>query len=162
MRKINIFLFERLTIQLSTSAPFLTTHLQDPNNLPRMVNKRISDLSSNKEELYKIKSACETSLNHIRYFSSVCFNKSHTQNTCRYKNVEIIWFNPLNSQNVKTNIGKMFIKLLWGNTSLRTIKPSDFQRKLFSAWCPLKGHTYLNKPFFKYVWPFTGYQALKG
>ena len=28
----------------------------------------------------------------------------------------------------------------------------------FNAWCPLKGHTYLKK--FKYVWPFSGHQAL--
>ena len=28
----------------------------------------------------------------------------------------------------------------------------------FSVWYPLKGHTYL----FKYVWPFSGHQALKG
>ena len=39
----------------------------------------------------------------------------------------------------------------------------------FSAWCRLKGHTYLNKPaaescraFFKYVRPFSEHQALKG
>ena len=38
----------------------------------------------------------------------------------------------------------------------------------FSAWCPLKGYTYLNKPavsaagLLKYVWPFSGHQTLKG
>ena len=36
----------------------------------------------------------------------------------------------------------------------------------FNAWCPLKGHTYLNKlkvvDLFKYVWPFSEHQALKG
>ena len=34
----------------------------------------------------------------------------------------------------------------------------------FNAWCPLKGHTYLNKPasLFKYVRPFSGPHALKG
>ena len=37
----------------------------------------------------------------------------------------------------------------------------------FSAWCLLKGHTYLNKSAaficrFKYVRPFSGHQALKG
>ena len=31
---------------------------------------------------------------------------------------------------------------------------------LVSAWCPLKGHNYLNKP--KYVWLFSRHQALKG
>ena len=30
-------------------------------------------------------------------------------------------------------------------------------------WCPLKGHTYFNKPAtFKYVWPFNKHHALKG
>ena len=37
---------------------------------------------------------------------------------------------------------------------------------IFSVWCPLKGHTYWNKPaafsLFKYVWPFSGHQVLKG
>ena len=28
----------------------------------------------------------------------------------------------------------------------------------FCVWCSLKGHTYL----FKYVWPFSGNQALRG
>ena len=35
----------------------------------------------------------------------------------------------------------------------------------FSAWCPLKGHTYLNKPaafLFKYLWPFSRQQTLNG
>ena len=36
----------------------------------------------------------------------------------------------------------------------------------FSAWCPLKGHTYLNMlkatGLFKYAWPFSDHQALKG
>ena len=35
-----------------------------------------------------------------------------------------------------------------------------------STWCSIKGHTYLNKPaaerckFVKFVWPFSGHQAL--
>ena len=37
----------------------------------------------------------------------------------------------------------------------------------FSAWCPLKAQTYLHKSgtkscSFKYIWPFSGHQALKG
>ena len=36
----------------------------------------------------------------------------------------------------------------------------------FGAWCPLKSHTYLNQQLsgavlFKFVWPFSGQQALK-
>ena len=37
----------------------------------------------------------------------------------------------------------------------------------FSAMCPLNGHVYLNLQLkaaglFKFVWPFSGHQALKG
>ena len=38
----------------------------------------------------------------------------------------------------------------------------------FSVWCPLKGHSYLNKRalsvkgLFKLVWPFSEHKALKG
>ena len=42
-----------------------------------------------------------------------------------------------------------------------------FLLTLLLAWSPLKGHTYLNlqlsvKGFFKYIWTFSGHQALKG
>ena len=33
----------------------------------------------------------------------------------------------------------------------------------FNVWDPLKGYTYLKAVgLFKYVWPFIGYQVLKG
>ena len=40
------------------------------------------------------------------------YNNSNTQNAQRNKNRKVIWFNPQDSQNVKTNIGKLFIKLV--------------------------------------------------
>ena len=77
-----------------------------------MANKRISDLSYNKEELDKVKSDYETALKEIGHFSSMSHNNSNTQNARKNKSRKVIWFNAPYSQNVKTNIGKPFIKLV--------------------------------------------------
>ena len=77
-----------------------------------MINKRISDLSCNKEEFDKVKSVYESALKDSGYFSSMSYNNSNTQNARRNRNMKVIWFNPPHSQNVKTNIGKLFIKLV--------------------------------------------------
>ena len=77
-----------------------------------MINKRISDLSCNKEEFDKIKSVYESALTDSGHFSSMSYNNSHTQNARRNRNKKVIWFNPPYSQNVETNIGKLFIKLV--------------------------------------------------
>ena len=80
--------------------------------LPKMVSKRISDLSCNKEEFDKIKSVYESALKDSIHFSSISYNNSNTRNARRNRNRKVIWFNPPYSQNVKTNIGKLFIKLV--------------------------------------------------
>ena len=77
-----------------------------------MINKRISDLLCNKEEFDKVKSVYESALKHSGHFSSMSYNNSNTQNARRNRNRKVIWFNPPYSQNVKTNIGKLFIKLV--------------------------------------------------
>ena len=77
-----------------------------------MINKRISDLSCNKEEFGKIKSVYESALKDSGHFSSMSYNNSNTQNARRNRNKKVIWFNPPYSQNVETNIGKLFIKLV--------------------------------------------------
>ena len=79
---------------------------------PNMINKRISDLSCNEEEYGKVKSIYESALKDSEHFSSMSYNKSITQNSQRNRNRKVIWFNPPYSQNVKTNIGKLFIKLM--------------------------------------------------
>ena len=76
-----------------------------------MINKRISNLSCNKEEFNKVKSVYESALKDSGHFSSMSYN-SNTQNAQRNKNRNVIWFNPPYSQNGKTNIGKPFIKLV--------------------------------------------------
>ena len=77
-----------------------------------MINKRISDLFCNKEEFDKVKSVYESALKHSGHFSSMSYNNSNTQNARRNRNRKIIWFNSPYSQNEKTNMGKLFIKLV--------------------------------------------------
>ena len=62
--------------------------------LPKMINKRISDLFCNKEEFDKVKSVYESALKHSGHFSSMSYNNSNTQNARRNRNRKIIWFNP--------------------------------------------------------------------
>ena len=80
--------------------------------LPKMINKRISDLPCNKEEFDKIKSVYKSALRDSRYFSSMSYNNSNTQRAQRNRNTKVIWFRPPYSQTVKTNIGKIFIRVV--------------------------------------------------
>ena len=72
--------------------------------LPKMINKRILDLSCNKE-FDKVKSVYESALNYNVHFSSMSYNNRNTQNARRNKNIKVIWLNSPYSQ----NIGKLFI-----------------------------------------------------
>ena len=62
LRQRNTFIFEKLTIHHCTSMSFLTAHLQLSNSSLKLFNKRISDLSCNKEEFDRVKSVYETAL----------------------------------------------------------------------------------------------------
>lgn len=78
-----------------------------------MINKTIfSDFSYNKEESGKVKSSDKTGLKDSEHFSSMSFNNNHTQNFRKNRNRKVIWFNPQYSRNVRTIIGKLFIKLV--------------------------------------------------
>ena len=80
-------------------------------DLPKMINKRLSDLSCNKEEFDKAKPLYEKSLHESGYKTSMSYAQTEVKNS-RNRNRNIIWFNPPFSQNVKTNIGKLFLKLV--------------------------------------------------
>ena len=73
------------------------------------------------------------------------------------------------------NCGKYLsrIGVAWGYKAVAQPGWSESQSEFsfniltFNAWCPLKGHTYVTNlqlkatGLFKYVWPFSGHQALK-
>ena len=111
LRQKNTFLFERLTIH-----HYINTFSNHPptiiKQLPKMVRYTISDLSCNKEEFDKVKSVYNSALKDSGHFSSMSYNNSNTRNARRNRNRKVIWFSPPYSQNMKTNIGKLFIKLM--------------------------------------------------
>ena len=76
-----------------------------------MINKRLSNLSCNEEGYEKTKSLYETALNESGYKTTLAYTKTTNVNN-RNRARNIIWFNPPYSQNVKTNIGKTFLKLV--------------------------------------------------
>ena len=80
LQQRDTFLFEGLKIQQSTSTPFLTNPPTIIKQLPKMINKKISDLSCNKEEFDKVKSVYESTLKDSGHFSSMSHNNSNTQN----------------------------------------------------------------------------------
>ena len=84
--------------------------------LPKSITKRISDTSSSKDVFDKsiliyqnalFESVFKEELKHMP--SDTSFQEENDQRTKRRK---IIWFNPLYSQSVKTNVGKHFLHLL--------------------------------------------------
>ena len=79
--------------------------------LPKMINKRLSDLSCNKGEFDKAKPLYEKPLHESGYKTSMSYAQTEVKNS-RNRSRNIIWFNPPFSQNVKTNIGKLFLKLV--------------------------------------------------
>ena len=76
-----------------------------------MINKRLSDLLCNEEEYEKAKPLYESALNKSGYKTTLTYTKiTNVNNRIRARN--IIWLNPPYNQNVKTNIGKTFLKLV--------------------------------------------------
>eukprot|EP00794_Sanderia_malayensis_P008522 gene8522-biopygen6821 len=81
--------------------------------LPDSINRRIFDISCNEDEFNKAKTTYSETLKSSGYTESLSFNK-HRQTTQPRRNRKrnIIWYNPPFSSNVKTNIGKTFLKLV--------------------------------------------------
>ena len=79
--------------------------------LPKMMNERLSELSCNQEEFNKAKPLYEEALSESNYKVSLKFEKPQ-YNIKRNRLRKVMWFNPPSSQNVKTNIGEIFLKLV--------------------------------------------------
>ena len=78
-------------------------------NLPKMIGKRISDLSSNKEIFESEKSIYQEALRNAGFKEDLKYEKSKKT---RRRRRSILWFNPPWSDTVKTNIGSSFLKLI--------------------------------------------------
>ena len=76
-----------------------------------MTNKHISNLSCNEYEFNKANPLDKSALKSSGFNYSMKF-EAPVENAKRNRNRKVIWFNPPYSLNVKTNIGKVFLKLV--------------------------------------------------
>ena len=79
--------------------------------LPTMINTRLSTLSINEEEFNKAKPLYETALKNSGFNGNLKFQNIQTTRS-RNRLRKVIWFNPPYNVEVKTNIGKIFLKLV--------------------------------------------------
>ena len=78
--------------------------------LPKMVSKRIADLSCNEDEFAKAKAPYVAALTKSGYSSTFEYSEPTTRK--RTRNRKVLWFNPPFSKSVKTNVGKLFLNLV--------------------------------------------------
>ena len=78
--------------------------------LPKMIQRRISDLSSDKLEFDRAKQDYETALANSGFKEKLNFEQSPATKRKRTRN--IIWFNPPYNAAVSTNIGHQFLSLV--------------------------------------------------
>ena len=124
------FLDVRLDLVNNTNQPYrkpnsetvyINKHSNHPPNilkeLPKAVNKRITDISCNQDIFDAAKSTYEQALRSSGFSEELKYkNKDGEKKTRneekRKRRRKIIWFNPPFSLNVKTNTGKLFFKML--------------------------------------------------
>ena len=86
-------------------------------DIPKSVNKRIADISSNQEifenaiPIYK-EALKNSGFNCDMHYTVTTPDATPTQTKKNKRKRKILWFNPPFSANVKTNVGKIFFKLL--------------------------------------------------
>ena len=84
-------------------------------NLPESINKRISNISSNEDIFNEAIPPYQEALNKSGYNYQLKFNQQSSQSevkNTRKRSRKITWFNPPYSENVATNIGRNFFKLI--------------------------------------------------
>ena len=90
----------------SNDPPSITKHL------PISIETRLSKIYSNEKVFNKSVSIYQEALNKSGYNHKLKFQKTSTNNTqCRQQKRNIIWFKPLFSKSVFTEIGKTFLRL---------------------------------------------------
>ena len=114
-----------LYINVKTNHP--STIIKD---IPKMINKRLSELSCNKDEFDKAKLLYEKSLQESGYKTSMSYAQTEVKSN-KNRSRNIIWFNPPFSQNVKTSIGKIFLKLIEKHFP----NHHHLHKILLSFWC---------------------------
>ena len=81
--------------------------------LPAMISRRISDISSSEAEFNDVKDHYDQALKQCGFTEKISYQApKQSTNGKRNRVRNIIWFNPPHSAHVKTDVGKKFLKLL--------------------------------------------------
>ena len=85
--------------------------------LPKSINKRISDISCDENVFNNAKETYEKALANSGFTEKLIYMQPNQNNRERKvkRKRKIIWYNPPFSLNVKTNVGKVFFKILRKN-----------------------------------------------
>ena len=78
--------------------------------ISNMIGKRISEMSCDEDEFEKAKRDYNKALEKSGFSEEFKYHKQGSVKCVRTRNV--IWFNPPYSSHVKTNVGKIFMKLI--------------------------------------------------
>ena len=82
-------------------------------NIPLAVNKRLSEISANEEIFQKAAPTYQEALDSSGYKHQLKFEPPQEEKTKHAsRKRRVIWFNPPFSQNVATNIGKKFLRII--------------------------------------------------
>ena len=81
-------------------------------NIPESINKRLSEISSDKECFDSTKHAYQEALDKSGYRYDLSYKVAPSQTRHRTRQRNIIWYNPPYSRNVETNVGKCFLSLI--------------------------------------------------
>ena len=78
--------------------------------IPSMISKRVSDISCDSDHFNKAAPDYNTALKKSGFNENIKYSPSQLKQRNRKR--QIIWFNPPYSVNVKTNVGKLFMRLI--------------------------------------------------
>ena len=83
-------------------------------NIPDSINKRLSEISSDRESFDNAKTVYQEALIKSGYNYNLSYIESRNEKQQSRKNRprNILWYNPPFSSNVKTNVGKCFLSLI--------------------------------------------------
>ena len=84
-------------------------------NIPLGINRRLCDISSNKDVFLEAIPPYQAELEKCGYKEKLAWleeDATHQNKRKRSRSKRVIWFNPPYSMNVNTNVGKEFLLLL--------------------------------------------------
>ena len=80
--------------------------------LTNSINKRLCENLANEQVFNTVKPVYENALHKSGYKSSLKYSEEINQHSSNKRIRKIIWFNPPFTQTVKTNVAKLFLRLL--------------------------------------------------